>query len=121
MDEQSVMENFMLLSELSREEAEPWRGLCHWAIASVFARLQKEVDLIAWGEALSYAIATMVYYKYTLRRVAQNGSTVFSAGDVKLTERTDDILEAAEILYKEGMASVAHLFEDEVVLLGVKA
>ena len=119
MDENSVMENFMLLSGLSREEAEAWRGLCHWAIASVYGKLRKGIDLLAWKDAISYAIATMMYYKYTLRRVAQNGSTVFSAGDVKLTERTDDILKAAKDLCEDGMASIAGLCEDDFALVGV--
>ncbi len=119
MDILLVLESFMLVSGLTKEEAERWLPLCHWAAASVYGRLRSDVDVIAHRAAVCYAAGVTAYYKYVLRNAAQNGSSRFSVGDVTVSENVNDGVKAAKALYDEAMASVEHLFGDGFAFMGV--
>ncbi len=119
MDILLVLESFILVSGLTREEAERWLPLCHWAVASIYGRLRPEADVIANQTALCYAAGTMAYYKFVLREVAQSNRSQFSVGDVSLTEDHAETMEAAKALYEDALRSVEHLFGDEFAFVGV--
>jgi hypothetical protein len=110
MDVMLVLEAFMLLSGLTKEEAETWLPLCHWAVSSLFGRLQKSVDLVVNQRLLCYTAGAMAFYKYTLRTAAKDGTTSFSAGDIKVNENPQNAVAVAKELYEDAVESAKHLF-----------
>ncbi len=120
MDVMLVLEHFTLLSGLAEEEAKTWLPLCHWAVASLFGKLDQDTDLVANHALLCYAAGAMAYYKYVLRNASREGTTSFSAGDVKVTENTHHSATLAKQLYEDAVQSVAHLFAaDDFQFMGV--
>lgn len=119
MDVMLVLKAFTMLADLTTQEAEQWRPLCHWAVASLFGRLRTDVDLAANQTLLCYAAGTMAYYKYVLRNAVHDGTATFAAGDVKVTDNTHRTVEAAKALYEDAIASVSHLFEIDFEFMGV--
>jgi hypothetical protein len=110
MDVMLVLETFILLSGLTKEEAHKWLPLCHWALSSLFGRLQDKVDLVANQRLLCYTAGAMAFYKYTLRTAAKDGTTSFSAGDVKVNENPQNAVAVAKELYEDAIESAKHLF-----------
>lgn len=119
MDITLVLESFMLVSGLTKEEAEKWLPLCHWAVASLYGRLRSDADVVTNQKSLCYAAGVAAYYKYMLRMAAQTGSSRFSVGDVTVTENISDGVQAAKTMYDEAIASVEQLFGDGFAFMGV--
>lgn len=121
MDINLVYETFLLYSEVSQQEGEKWLPLCHWAVASLYGRLRLDADVVENRYLLCFVAGVMAYYKYVLRNAAKEGSAVFAAGDVKVTEHTEEKVKAAKQLYEDAMESIAHLLEDKFAFVGVPA
>ncbi len=77
---------------------------CRTAANTVNSWLDLNKELSPHDEEISYAAATIVYYRFTLKNSGENDS--IKAGDITVTDNSEKSVAFAEALMKDAIKSI---------------
>ena len=77
---------------------------CRTATSTVNSWLDLKKELSSHDEEISYAVATIAYYRFVLKNSGGNDS--IKAGDITVTDNSENSVEFAEKLMKDAIKSI---------------
>lgn len=114
-----VLSLFALYCGVSNEEAAKYKTLCASAVSEITARERENCGADS-ADALCRCAAALAFYKKAL---IDSGSCKgsFTAGDIKITESTENLSAAKQFLQNTISASSAYLKDNGFVFEGIDA
>ena len=110
MNIEDVLARFALLAGLRSDEASVWMPVCRGAIAEINSRLKQPDPAQKEEEALCHAAAALAYYRYSMTASCWDQS--FSAGDISVTRRADEV-QRAERMWNDAQRAISSLVKDQ--------
>ncbi|MEI6578563.1 MAG: hypothetical protein WCN92_03770 [Eubacteriales bacterium] len=110
----TVLSNLRQITSLDGEGAAFGLSLCLTCLEEIRARLRDGAD--ENDSSIERAAAGLAFYKLTLRRLSEDSSTSFKAGDVSVSQNPGELLAIAAKVREEALAEAAPLLKDELFL-----
>lgn len=118
MDIEAIMQQFILLTGLSEEEAAKWITFCSKALNDVSDNLKPTVIAADHSSKLNYLAATLAFYRYSLSLASSPDSGDFTVGDIKSTCNKNLMCKSAKMLYDEAKDSAKSILKDNEFYFG---
>ncbi len=112
-----VLDRFVLLSGLSREESAAYLPVCSSALANILAHLKPGVDAEQHAEEIAHAAAAVAFYRFALISAAREEES-FSAGNLTLRQDSEAKAQYARAVRDDALATLSDLAEDSGFLFG---
>ena len=97
-----VVEGFKVLA--GEDNATDGYIFCRTAAGTVNSWLDSRKELSKYGEEISYAAATIAYYRFILKNSGDNDT--IKAGDITVTDNSEKSVAFAEKLMKDAIKSI---------------
>ncbi len=110
----TVLSSFRQITSLEEEGAAFGLSLCMTCLEEIRARLRDGAD--GNDARIERAAAGLAFYKLTLKRISEDGTASFKAGDVSVSQNPTELLAMAAIVRDEALAVAAPLLRDDLFL-----
>jgi hypothetical protein len=110
----TVFSSLKQMASIDEEGTAFGLSLCVTSLEEIRARLRDGAD--ENDARVARAAAGIAFYKLALKRISEDGTASFKAGDVSVTQNPAALLAIAAKVRDEALAAAAPLLKDELFL-----